>query len=363
MRRLDTLHGPLELPVFMPDATRGVVRALDAEGLETAGVGCVMVNALHLGSRPGASVIENAGGIHRFMGWNGPVASDSGGYQIYSLLANNPKAGAVTAAGFTYRAAKGGRKERLTPEQCIKRQFRLGADILFCLDYCTHPDADASTQRESVERTVDWARQCKEAFVRRVGEDGTSARPLLFAVIQGGADVGLRRACAEQLLEIGFDGYGYGGWPIDREGRLLDMVAHVAGLVPEDLPKHGLGIGKPENLVRAARAGYDLFDCVIPTRDARRKRLYAFNGDPDTISLDDKSFYRHVYLQDEEHARANGPIDDICDAPCCRRYSRAYLHHLFRADEGLAHRLATIHNLRFYTRLIERLRRERNAAS
>ena len=177
-------------------------------------------------------------------------------------------------------------------------------------------------------------------------------------MIQGGANPELRRQCAEQLLEIGFDGYGYGGWPVDEEGRASEMVALTASLVPSHLPKFGLGIGKPHNLAQAFRAGYRLFDCVLPTRDARRKRLYVFDGDPSRVALDGDGFYRHLYMQDEKHAGDQEPVEDGCDCLCCRRYSRAYLHHLFNADEGVAARLATIHNLRFYSRLIARLRAE-----
>ena len=271
--RLETRRGALDLPAFLPDATRAVVRAVDSADLEAAGVRALMVNTLHVASKPGLSVIKAAGGLHEFMGWRGPVATDSGGFQVYSLLA----AGLATVSrqGFSYRAARGAEKERLTPQSCIVKQLRAGSDLLFCLDHCTGPDASPEELRESVENTVRWALDCRQAFDRAV--EGRPARPLLFAVIQGGNDLALRRECAARLLEIGFDGFGFGGWPLER-GRLSEMVAATAGLVPRSFPLHGLGIGKPENLVAAFRAGYRTFDCVIPTRDARHGTALRVRG-------------------------------------------------------------------------------------
>ena len=349
VKYFETTHGVLKLPAFLPDATRGVVRALDADGLHGCGISGLMVNTLHLSSHPGTTVVEQLGGIHSFMGWDGPVMSDSGGFQVFSLIAENAKAGRVSKDGFAYRLDRKKKKQNLTPEKCIQKQFHIGADVMFCLDHCTHPDENATAQRESVAHTVNWASRCKEEFERRANS-GYSAK--LFAVVQGGTDEGLRRECAERLLEIGFDGYGYGGWPIADDGGLVEAVAQVAELVPVDTPKHALGIGKPENVVRAFELGYHTFDCTIPTRDARNRRLYVSRDDTDYLSDD---FYRYVYIGDERYARDNGPIDATCDGLCCQRYSRAYIHHLFAIGETLALRLATIHNLRFYGRLMERL--------
>ena len=343
---LPTAHGALRLPAFLPDATRGAVRAADAVDLAAVGIEAVVVNTLHLSHRPGADLLARLGGVHRYMGWDRPVVSDSGGFQVYSLVTGREKLGSVSARGFTYRMEKGGKSQTLTPEKCIQRQFRIGADVMYCLDHCTHPEAPAEEQRASVEHTVAWARACRDEFDRRA--EKLDARPQLFAVVQGGNDPALRRECAARLVEIGFDGFGFGGWPIDREGALVEMVAFVASLLPDDLPRHALGIGKPENLVAAFRAGYNIFDCVIPTRDARHKRLYTFADGP--------ALYRCVYLQDEKHARDGGPLEEGCDCPLCARYSRAYLHHMFRFDDPVAYRLATLHNLRFYARLVERLR-------
>lgn len=353
-KAIHTAHGRLALPAFLPDATRGFVKTLDSAGLAACGMEALMVNALHLSTHPGVTLIAHLGGIHPFMAWQRPIASDSGGFQLFSLVSGNRKLGHISKDGFTYSLEKGKTKKRLTPEKCIRRQFQLGTDIQFCLDHCTHPDADAATQRESVDNTVAWAARCKAEFERRAS--GLEHRPLLFAVVQGGGDAELRRECTARLLEMGFDGYGYGGWPIDNDGMLLDMVAYVADLIPSAYPLHGLGIGKPENLVSAYAAGYRLFDCALPTRDARHKRLFIYRSGHPKMPLEGRAFYENLYILDDKYGRDGGPLEEGCDCPCCRTYSRAYLHHLFKMDEPAAARLATLHNLRFYSRLIGALR-------
>lgn len=354
MKTLQTRRGALRLPAFLPDGTRAVVRGLDATDVAACGIEAMMVNALHLSTNPGTSTVAALGGVHRFMGWDGIVASDSGGFQAWSLAHANAKLGSVTDKGFVYRHEKKGAKHLLTPEKCIRHQLELGTDILFCLDQCTHPDESADIQEASVTRTLNWARRCREAFTDRVGEPGSdvSERPLLFAVVQGGNDPDLRKRCADQLAEMGFDGFGFGGWPVAEDGRLTDMVSHVAELLPADAPKHALGIGKPDNIVAAWRAGYQMFDCAIPTRDARRRRLYVTSKyEVNTLEKNDNSSF--LYIEDERHARDNSPIDPALGdtGP-----SRAYLHHLFKIKDSSAERLATKHNLQFYARLIERLR-------
>ncbi len=355
---IETPHGSLRFPVFLPDATRGVIRTLDARDLSECGIEGFMVNALHLQNHPGVTAINSLGGIHTFMNWKGPVASDSGGFQILSLLQSGGGWGTVSRKGFSYRLGKEKRRRNLTPETSIHRQLRLGSDILFCLDHCTHPEAHLASQRESVDNTLRWAKTCKEVFANHVSMSDEK-RPLLFADIQGGESRELRGECAERLLEIGFDGYGYGGWPIDTEGRLLPSVEHTASLIPPEIPKHALGIGKPETLVEAYQIGYEMFDCVIPTRDARHRRLYVFLQDSSSIDLDVRKFYENLYMEDRKHARDSAPVSESCDCLCCRQYSRAYLHHLFKIEDPLALRLATVHNLRFYMRLIEHLRKTR----
>ena len=353
MTELRTARGTLRLPAFLPDGTRAVVRTVDSLDLERCGVRGLMVNALHLSATPGLSVVSSAGGIHRFMGWRGLVATDSGGFQVFSLV--EPGLASVSPHGFSFRVARGKPRQRLTPEGAVSRQLKAGADILFCLDHCTHPEADAAVQRESVENTVRWARAGRAAFDRVTASREADTRPLLYAVVQGGNDPALRRECAERLLEIGFSGFGFGGWPIGSDGRLLDMVATVASMLPHGTLLHGLGIGKPENVVAGWRAGYHTFDCVIPTRDARHRRLFLFSGPVTELDLDDPDFYATLYLDSPRLMRDHRPIEDGCDCPCCARFSRAYLRHLNSVRDPLAMRLATLHNLRFYSRLVERL--------
>lgn len=344
--RLATPHGVLELPCFLPDATRGVVKAVDAADLERVGVRAIMVNALHLGEQPGATVVKSAGGIHAFAGWPGPVFSDSGGFQVYSLIRGGSRKGAVTEHGFTYRV--GDKRHELTPRKAIQRQLDLGADVLFCLDHCTHPEDNTETQRESVENTTRWARECRSVFHELLDSRGPAAgrvRPLLYAVVQGGADRELRRRSAHELAEMGFDGYGFGGWPVGRDGRLEESVSWVA----EDLggqPLHALGIGSPANVARAVAAGYGTLDCVIPSRDARHGRLYLRRGDG----------WSSISAKDQGLVRDHAPVDPGCDCPCCTRYTRAWLAHLFALGDHLAYRLATIHNLRVWTRVVEAAR-------
>ena len=348
-RVLPTAHGDLTLPVFLPDATYGVVRAVDAADLAGAGVRAVMVNTLHLSHRPGLSVIETLGGVHRFMGWTGPVISDSGGFQVLSLSGRG--GGTVSDAGLKVRAEGRAKADLLSPESAVERQFRLGSDVVICLDECTHPKAPRELQRDSVRRTLLWARRGKEEHARQVEASAGKGRPLLVAVVQGGNDPDLRRRCAEGLMELGFDGYGFGGWPLERSGKLVEAVAETATLLPPAAPKWALGIGGPENVVAAHAAGWQVFDCTLPTRDARHGRLYAFR---DGVGLDG-DFCERLDLTAERFARDGGPVETGCDCATCRTLSRAYLRHLFAVGDIAAARHATIHNLRFWTRLFGRL--------
>lgn len=350
-RELETPHGAIHLPAFFPDATRGVVRTVDPDRLRACGVEGLVVNAFHLRRSPGARPIARIGGIHSFMNWSGPVLSDSGGFQVFSLLQESPSNGSVTAKGFFYRPDRTQRKELLTAQTSIQVQLRLGSDILVCLDHCTHPDASKAEQRASVEHTVAWARASRQAFDQACPTD--QPRPLLFAVVQGGVDFELRKECAERLLEIGFDGFGYGGWPVRDDGALVEAVAMVAELTPPAMPLWGLGIGSPGNLRDAFDLGYDLFDCVLPSRDARQGRLL--------VGAVDAAAY--LYILDRRHRHSPEPVQEGCLCPGCLSYSRAYLHHLFRLGEPLGWQLATLHNLAFYGRLVAALRARSRAGS
>jgi queuine tRNA-ribosyltransferase len=351
-------------PHFMPDATYGVVRATGADDLERAGVRVMMTNAFHLMLRPGMSTIRALGGGKAFLGWNQLLATDSGGFQAYSLIRENAKYGRIDERGMTFLPEGQREKVLLGPTKAIQNQVRLGSDILFCLDDCTHPDDSPAEQEKSVRRTVAWARECKEAFTAALApmKREPRARPLLFGVIQGGREERLRRICAEALLEIGFDGFGYGGWPIDEQGQLVrDMLQLSRELVPRQFPMHALGVGHPASVVECARLGYHLFDSALPTRDARRGRLYCLTAEAPELSGDVKSWLDFIYIQDERHIKDSRPVSEFCTGPCCTRYSRGYLQHLNRIEDALYPRLATIHNLLFMRRLTTLLQAEREA--
>jgi queuine tRNA-ribosyltransferase len=352
-------HGTLDLPAFLPDGTQGVVRSLSAADLESAGIQAVQMNVYHLMQRPGTSTIQALGGLHRLSGWSRPIFTDSGGFQVYSLIRQNPKQGSITDKGATFRPG-GDRKYNLTPEKSIQLQFAYGSDMLICFDDCTHPDAPLAEQALSVQRTIRWAERCKATFNQLVAQKrlGEAERPKLMAVIQGGLSPDLRRECAEALLAIGFNAYGYGGWPLDSDGRLLDeMLALVRELVPSAFPVHALGVGHPANVAACVRLGYNLFDSTMPTRDARHGRLLVFTEDPAGItSFVGSDWFSYLYPNDDRHVKEQVPVSAFCDCECCTRYSLGYLHHLYKLNDSLYPRLATVHNLRFMTMLMARLR-------
>lgn len=354
---VETAHGTLQLPVFFPDATRAVVRGVDSRDLLACAVPGVVVNTFHLSTRPGAGLIKQAGGVHRLMHWDRPVASDSGGFQLMSMIRENSRYGTISDRGIHFVDLDGSRERTLfTPERSIRLQFDLGADLMICLDDCPSPEATREEVEAAVERTIRWAARCRAEFDRLLATRGSPAgpRPLLLGVIQGGYEPDLRRRCAAGLREIGFDGYGFGGWPLTPAGELAaDMLALTAELVPDAL-RFALGTGSPEHIVACYRLGWRIFDCVLPTRDARHQRLYAWNaGRLEQVDLQGPGFYHFIYAGDKKHTRARGPISPACDCPCCQDYSLAYLHHLFDIGDTLAPRLATLHNLRFYTQLLE----------
>lgn len=355
-KRLELLHGELLLPAFLPDGTGGVVRSVDASDLRSAGIPGIVMNTYHLILKPGAKLIGALGGLHRFVNWNGVILTDSGGFQAFSLVRSNPEWGTIRKDGLIFKTNQG-KKVILTPEKCIDAQFSFGSDIMMCLDYCTHPDDPYDMQKLAVDYTIRWAERSKLEYDRMVeakyGHKGR--KPLLFAIIQGGNDKELRHQCAEALTSMGFDGYGFGGWPLQDNGVLLtDILSYTAQLIPPGLPRYAMGIGKPENIIACARMGYNLFDCVIPTREARHGKLYIFNTS--NLDLESRDFYECLYIKDDKYIRDDGPISESCDCYCCRNFSRAYLRHLFISKDCLAYRLATIHNLRFYTRLMSIIR-------
>lgn len=352
-------HGEINLPIFIPDATSGVVRSVDIYDLDRCKIQALIMNTFHLIQRPGSSTIKTLGGLHKMSAWNKPIFTDSGGFQAFSLIRGNSKYGKIDDKGITFTASGSNRKFNLTPEKVIQLQLNYGSDVLICLDDCTHADEPLERQKQSVERTIKWAKKSKIAFNKLIKQKkiNQESKPLLLAVIQGGISYELRKRCAENLLEIGFDAYGYGGWPLDKHNNLLeDVVNYTRELIPKNFPMHALGIGHPSNIVKCVKMGYDIFDCSMPTKDARKGRLYVFNEE-ESIKEDWFSF---LYIKDEKHIKSKFPISKFCDCLTCSNYSVAYLHHLFNINEVLYQRLGTIHNLRFMTLLMERLRKLNN---
>jgi queuine tRNA-ribosyltransferase len=291
--------------------------------------------------------------------WPRPIVTDSGGFQAYSIIREGRQHGRIGNHEIAWRAEDSDRTFRLTPEKSVQLQLRYGADIVICLDQCTHPDDPEEVQEQSVRRTVAWAARGKKEFERIVGGGRRGGeRPQLFAVIQGGVSRELRRRCAEELLTIGFDGFGYGGWPVDSEGKLLqEMFAYTRELVPAEFPLHALGVGHPANIVEGVRLGYDLFDSSMPSRDARHGRLYAWRQPPTPPSLSIAGAdLVYVYVFDAKHAKASDPIMPGCDCYTCASYSLGYLHLLAARKDSLYMRLSTIHNLRFMVTLMQHIR-------
>lgn len=352
--------GDLHLPQYLPDATFGQVRHLSSQATQACGVEAVVMNTFHLMQKPGASTVKSLGGLHKMSGWNKAIFTDSGGFQAYSLIRNNIKSGSLTDKGITFYPENSKRKFLLTPEKCIQLQVSFGANVIFCLDDCTHIDDPASEQAISVKRTINWAGRCRKEFDRLMDEKqvSTMKQPKLFAIVQGGQAIDLRKHCANKLLEIGFDGYGYGGWPLDSDNQLVkDMLILVRELIPDEFITHALGIGHPPYIACCTKIGYGLFDSAMPTRDARHGRLYRFSQDPTLPSISkDDSWFEYIYINDKRHIKSSAPINKKCICPACTQYSLGYLRHLFKIGDGLYHQLATQHNLAFMTQLTNLLR-------
>ncbi len=357
LRSLQLAHGTLHLPAFLPDATFGVVRAVDSADLERVGVEALVMNVYHLMQKPGSSTISALGGIHGMSGWNRPIVTDSGGFQAYSLIRQNPRFGKLTDDGIRFKPEGAEREFSLTPEKSVQLQLSYGADIVICLDDCTHVEDSLEMQIKSVERTIRWAKRCKVEFDKQIKQrkwKEETPRPLLFGVIQGGGEKSLRRECAESLLEMGFDGFGYGGYPLDKDGKLLtDMLGYTRSLIPREYPMHALGVGHPESIRQCIGLGYDMFDCALPTRDARSGRLYVWRMEPHFVPFaNEVKWFDTLYIDDEKHIKNQNPLSEYCTCPVCARYSVGYLRHLHKCGETLYFRLATLHNLCFLQQLV-----------
>ena len=331
---LQTARGTIQTPVFMPVGTAGTVKSLSPHDLEDIGAEIILGNTYHLYLRPGDELIARRGGLHRFSGWKRPVLTDSGGYQVFSLSELRQ----ITEDGVAFRSHLDGSKHFFSPEKAVAIQRNLDADIMMVLDECVSYEADQAYTERSVERTTSWAWRSRQAYPERSGEN------LLFGIVQGGFFKDLRRRSAEEICSIPFDGYAIGGLSVGEPKEMMrEMLLLTAPLLPIEAPRYLMGVGKPLDILEAIGAGIDMFDCVLPTRNARNGTLYTSTG--------------QVNIKNERYKEDDAPLDPRCSCYTCSNFSRAYLRHLYTARELLAYRLNTIHNLSFYQGLVQEARK------
>jgi queuine tRNA-ribosyltransferase len=328
---LTTLHGVVSTPVFLPVGSQGTVKTVTPEELHDIGTTMILGNTYHLYLRPGIDTIERLGGLHKFMAWQSPILTDSGGYQVFSL---SPLC-KIDEQGIVFRSHIDGSEHSFSPESAIEFQERLGADVIMVLDECASINEKEPAVKEAMLRTHRWAERC----LKHHHNNGQ----LLFAIVQGGIFPEMRRQSARALTAMDFPGYAIGGLSLGESKELTwNMVEAVIGLLPQDKPRYLMGVGSPEDIIEGVSRGIDIFDCALPTRVARNGALFTMEGR--------KNIDNAIFKIKEE------PFDDSCDCYMCRNFSTAYLHHLFKCGELLAYRLATIHNLRFITRLMSNMR-------
>ncbi len=331
---LSLVHGTVPTPIFMPVGTLGTVKSLSPEELVGAEARIILGNTYHLYLRPGCDVIEPFGGLHRFMNWDRPILTDSGGFQIFSLA----KLTRISEEGAAFQSHIDGSKHLLTPEKSIEIQICLDSDIIMCLDQCIEYPADREAAAKALELTTRWAGRCKTTW-----QEKTGGKNALFGIVQGGMYEDLRRRSADELAEIGFSGYAVGGLSVGEPKELMYEVAeYTLPMLPEDRPRYVMGVGTPEDLVELTARGADMFDCVMPTRNARNGQLFTRQG---TLNIANARFRTDT-----------GPADPTCDCYTCRNYSRAYLRHLYMSREILSYRLNTLHNIHYYLKLMSEMR-------
>ncbi|ADL69072.1 tRNA guanosine(34) transglycosylase Tgt [Thermoanaerobacterium thermosaccharolyticum] len=329
---LHTPHGDIETPVFMPVGTQATVKTMTPEELKEIGARIILSNTYHLYLRPGHEVIKKAGGLHKFMNWDRAILTDSGGFQVFSLGPLRK----ITEDGVEFRSHLDGSRHFLTPEKVIEIENALGADIIMSFDECAPYPADYDYVKNSMEMTLRWAKRGKEAH-KNIDKQA------LFGIVQGGTYDDLRRECANRLVDMDFPGYSIGGLSVGEEKELMyHVVDYTTDLLPQDKPRYLMGVGSPDDLIEGVIRGVDMFDCVLPTRIARNGTVLTSSG--------------RLIVRDAPHAEEFIPLDSECDCYTCKNFSRAYIRHLFKANEILAARLATIHNLRFLTKLMEDIR-------
>lgn len=336
--RLTTPHGAIETPVFMPVGTAASVKGLTQDALEELGASIILANTYHLYLRPGHELIRKLGGLHAFMAWNGAMLTDSGGYQVFSLSELRK----VTDEGVRFRSHLDGSEHLLTPEKAAEIQLALGSDIAMVLDECIETPAPRDVAEAALKRTTGWARRARCFFLESAGGNVEPAQ-WQFGIVQGATFADLRRESARQLIDLGFPGYAVGGLAVGEPHEVTcEMTAEVTGLLPGEKPHYLMGVGRPEQIPDYVARGIDMMDCVLPTRAARHACLYTSEG--------------RVLIKNARYIEDQRPIDGNCDCSVCRRYTRAYLRHLFAAGEITAAILATHHNVRFYLDIMEQIR-------
>lgn len=330
---LETPHGQVLSPFFMVVGTAASVKGMTVDQLRAARTQVVLSNTYHLAVRPGSEAVRDMGGLAAFMGWNGPTLTDSGGYQVFSLA----KKRKITPEGVRFNNHIDGRELFLTPEKAVEIQRNIGADIMMCLDECPPARADRDAIQKSLDITHAWAARCRRAW------DESSGRQALFGIVQGALFEDLRRESAEKLAELNFPGYAIGGVAVGEDTPdIRRIVSYTAPLLPDDKPRYLMGVGTPADIIAAVRAGVDMFDCVMPTRHARHYQAFTRQGP--------------INLKNARYARDLGPLEDGCDCEACRSVTRGYIRHLALLGELMASVWITIHNVRFYLRLMENLR-------
>jgi len=332
--KLELLHGTVNTPIFMPVGTLGTVKALSPEELKDAGAQIILGNTYHLYLRPGTEVIDLFSGLHRFMNWDRPILTDSGGFQVFSLA----KLTKITEEGANFQSHIDGSRHLLTPEKSVEVQISLDSDILMCLDQCIPYPAEEKQAKDALELTTRWTLRCKQTW-----EEKSQRKNMLFGIVQGGMYENLRRQSAEQLRELDFPGYALGGLSVGEPKEMMyDVAAYALPLLPDDKPKYIMGVGTPEDLVELTARGADMFDCVMPSRNARNAQLFTPYG---TLNITNARFRTDT-----------DPVDSRCECYTCRNYSRAYLRHLYLSRELLSYRLNTIHNIHYYLNLMRQMR-------
>jgi queuine tRNA-ribosyltransferase len=356
--KINTEHGEINTPVFLPDATYGSINSISFQDASSVGVEEIVTTTLHLELYLGSDYIQEMGGVHKYFGWKRPILTDSGGFQVFSLIHRNKnKDNLITEEGARFRDYRTGRNYFLTPETSQQIQHKLGSDIRVVLDEPLSLEADYDSNLASVRRTTEWAKRSKQEFCKLLSiEESAFAnypnRPLLCGVIQGGGSKELRKRSAEELMNIGFDIYNYGGLSLGPDGKQdLELGEYLVDLLPKDKPRYAMGIGTPDDIFNLAAMGWDLFDCVLPTRNARHGYLFVPLGEGDV----DYGHYSVLHLKSERYKHDSGPICSTSPAEL-RNVSRAYLRHLIRCKEPAGFRLATLQNLHFYSQCLESIR-------